>query len=157
MIALGIDVSSTKIACGAIDDNGDILTAVGSIATRLRGAHRLVEVRTTTIALAAAFHDAHIAIVEIPWARTASSFVLLSIAGVVLEALQTALPYAVVLERPTSTWKANSVGFGNATKHEVMEHAHGIGYEGDDQDVADAVCMASAAWAEWWRMEGRTA
>jgi Holliday junction resolvasome RuvABC endonuclease subunit len=80
-----------------------------------------------------------------------SSFVLLSIAGVLMEAAQEAFPGAVVLDMPTQSWKRDSVGHGNASKAEVLEHAHGLGLIGNDQDVADALAMAQAGFESWAR------
>jgi len=157
MRAAGCDVSSRKVALACLDEHGGVAPYVAPIDGQLRGARRLVQVRAATITLADALRDVGVFVVEIPWASGASSFVLLSIAGVVMEALQVAVPAAVVLERSTGSWKCASVGKGNASKAECLAHANTLGYQGADQDVADSVCMAQAAWEAWHHQETRSA
>jgi Holliday junction resolvasome RuvABC endonuclease subunit len=149
VISLGADVSTTKIALAAIDEHGAITTCCVPVEDA-RGARRLMQVRAAaTAAIPGRFPEIAVAAVEIPWAKGASSFALLSVAAVTLEAIQDAAPGAVVLDVPTSVWKLDSVGHGNASKAEVMEHARGLGLEGDDQDLADALCLAQGVWERW--------
>lgn len=149
MIALGVDVSTKKIAFSTIDDDGRIVPNVHILLGDHRGARRLCEARRIARTQARRYSDLAVAVVEIPWARSGSSFALLSIAAVCLEAVQAEHPGAVVLDLPTQSWKLDSVGRGNASKDECMAYAHGLGMMGADQDVADATCMAQAAWYRW--------
>lgn len=151
MIALGVDVSTKRLAIAGLRADGSITSHALSLDPNRRGAHRLREARTTAWAVLDGYRlqEACAVVVEIPWAANKSSFALLSVAAVVLEAAQAALPGAVVMDVPTPTWKLETVGHGNATKAEVMGHVRGLGYEGEDQDVADALCMAQVAWNRW--------
>jgi Holliday junction resolvasome RuvABC endonuclease subunit len=157
MIALGADVSTKKIALAALRDDGTF--KLHNIAViDARGARRLMQVRAAVrVAVMGRFPETAVAAVEIPWAASASSFSLLAIAAVTLEAIQAAVPGAVVLDVPTQTWKKDSVGHGNASKADVLAHAQGLGYQGDDQDSADALCMAQGAWERWLRAAGEAA
>lgn len=148
MIALGCDVSTKKLAFAGLREDGSITSHVLSLDPNRRGAHRLREARTTAWAVLDSYRLQEVCavVVEIPWAGSSPSFSLLGIAAVVMEAAQAALPGAVVLDAPTQVWKRESVGHGNASKGEVADHAAGLGYEGGDQDVADALCMAQAGW-----------
>lgn len=155
MIALGIDVSTKKLAIAGLREDGSITHHVLMLDPNRRGAQRLREARTTAWAVLDGYRlqDVCAVVVEIPWAANKSSFALLSVAGVVMEAAQAALPNAVVLDVPTPTWKSETVGHGNATKLEVLDHVRGLGYGGADQDVADALCMAEVAWNRFKRAE----
>jgi len=148
MIALGIDVSTKKLAIAGLREDGSITHHVMMLDPDRRGARRLREARTTAWAVLDSYRLQEVCCVavEIPWAANKSNFALLAIAGVAMEAAQAALPGAVILDVPTPTWKSETVGHGNATKLEVADHAAGLGYEGGDQDVADALCMAQLAW-----------
>lgn len=160
MIALGIDVSSTKIAIAGIRDNGRLSTHALPLIEGAVGARRLREVRDVCWAILSTYaRDATCVCVEIPWASSkgGSSFVLLSIAAVALEASQASMPGAVVMEVPTPSWKVETVGSGNATKDDVMAHVRGLGYDGQDQDVADALCLAQCARERWTRAAGAAA
>lgn len=65
-------------------------------------------------------------------------------AGVVIETLcEHWGPYLV--ELPPATWKKHAIGKGNANKADHMEKAQELGYTGDIEDEADAVCIALAA------------
>jgi Holliday junction resolvasome RuvABC endonuclease subunit len=151
MIALGIDVSTRKLAIAGLREDGTITHHALSLDPDRRGARRLREARTTAWAVLDGYRlqDVCCVVVEIPWAANKSNFALLAIAGVVMEAAQAALPQAVILDVPTPSWKSETVGHGNATKLEVGDHAAGLGYDGSDQDVADALCMAQMAWDRW--------
>jgi Holliday junction resolvasome RuvABC endonuclease subunit len=151
VIALGIDPGSRRTAVSGLTDAGAVTSRVLAIPADLRGARRLVHARNVLAAHLAEHRDVAVVAVEIPWGGARSSFVLLSLAGVILEAAQTAHPGAVVLELTTGEWKRETVGHGAATKEAVLEHAHGIGLVGDDQDAADALCMAQAAFERWTR------
>lgn len=154
MICLGIDPSSKRLAFAALKDDGDIAHHVVVIPDELRGAQRLHSIRRVTVESLQGYGMPVVIVVEIPWANPkagGSSFVLLSIAGVLMEAAQEACPYAVVLDMPTQVWKRDSVGNGNASKADVLTHAQALGMVGTDQDVADALCMAQAGWGAWSR------
>lgn len=149
LVCLGIDVSSTKIAVGAIREDGSIAYHAAALPLGA-GARRLLTGLEATRAVLHPYRAvAAVIVVEIPWASGASSFALLSMAGVAMAAAQQACPGAVVTDCPTPTWKLESVGRGNATKQDVMVHAHALGYTGVDQDVADALCMAQCGWVRW--------
>jgi Holliday junction resolvasome RuvABC endonuclease subunit len=159
---LGIDPSSRRIAVAALKDNGDIAHHV-QIIPDLRGARRLHFIRRVIVESLQGYGQPAVVVVEIPWApptrkrkdgktvQGGSSFVLLSIAGVLMEAAQEAFPGAVVLDMPTQSWKRDSVGRGNASIPEYVEHAQGLGMVGDDIDVAAALCMAQAGFESWAR------
>lgn len=160
MIWLGIDVSSRKLAIAGIRESGSITYHAIPIAAGTAGARRLREARDATWAVMGAYRDDGATVtVEIPWASSkgGSSFVLLSIAAVALEASQAAIPGAVVMDVPTSSWKMESVGYGNASKDDVMRHAAGLGYAGADQDVADALCIAQCGMERWLASDGAAA
>lgn len=147
---LGIDPSSKKVATSMLATDGSVDFRIAPVPPALRGAHRLHWIRERMKVQLGAFTDVGMIVVEIPWApKASSSFVLLSIAGVLMEAAQAAQPGAVVMELPTASWKLRSVGHGNASKGECMEHAIGLGLDRDDQDLADALCMCQAGWEMW--------
>jgi Holliday junction resolvasome RuvABC endonuclease subunit len=149
----GIDVSSQKgIAFAWLDAGGNITYRKLHTDLELRGARRLVQIRAASTALAVRqMGNTGCCLVEIPWAARDDSFVLLSITGVVLEAVQAGAPHLAVMEVPTAQWKRWSVGKGNASKDEYRRHALNLGYEGNDEDIAAAVCMAQAAWNRYER------
>lgn len=152
MIALGIDPSSRKIATVSLGEDGQITTRLLPVADE-RGARRLAFIRSALGVQLSQFKDVAVIVVEVPWAnpKMGSSFVLLSTAGVIMETAQAVHPGAVVLDVPTSSWKLDSVGKGNASKAEVLEHAQARGLDGDDQDLADALCMAECGWYRWMK------
>lgn len=151
---VGVDVSTKKLAFAGISDNGDIVTNVEGIDDKLRGGQRLALARALAIVGFCVMEDeaeergeAVGAVgVEIPWApKGRSSFSLLAVAGVTLEAASAFNLDAVVMEMTTGEWKRESVGHGNATKLEVMTHALNRGLPvNHDQDLADALCIAEA-------------
>lgn len=153
---IGIDVSTRKVAIAGLRRDGSITHHALDINPSARGAHRLRAARDAAWAVLDTYRaQTPIALIEIPRGPQArgSGFSLLACAAVVMEAAQAAIPGAVVMEVVTSKWKVESVGFGNATKEECMEHAKGLGYDGADQDVADALCMAQAAANRWAKHE----
>ena len=149
MVALGIDPSSKRVAVAGLDENGSVSHQVFRIPDDLRGARRLRYIRILLEVELRQWTQVAVVVVEIPWANSSSSFVLLSSAGVLMESAQAAHHGAVVLDLTTNSWKRDSVGKGNATKDEVMAHAFGLGLDVEDQDVADALCMAQAGWVRW--------
>lgn len=159
MVSVGIDVSTRKIAIAALPEPGKRFALDAplrcdaiDIPTGVAGARRLQQIRMRTYShIRRMYQHAAVIVVEIPWARADSSFALLSAAGVVMEAAQSAAVGAVVKEVPTPTWKLHSVGHGGSSKDQVMDYVRTIGYDGDDQDIADAVAMAAAGWDFWRR------
>jgi hypothetical protein len=149
----GIDVSSQKgIAFGWIDENGRVTHRKVHLDLTARGGRRLVQARLACHAIAVRqMGDTACGIIEIPWASRDNSFVLLSLTGVVLEAVQAGAPHVAMMEVPTGQWKGWSVGRGNATAPEYQAHAKALGYDGNDEDIAAAVCMAQAAWNRYDR------
>lgn len=152
MVALGIDPSTQKIAVAGLHESGDVSHQTFRVPADLRGARRLRHIRILLEVELRQWSPVPVVVVEIPWAnpkKGGSSFALLASAAVLMEAAQAAHHGAVVLDMPTQSWKSDSVGSGNASKEQVMAHALGLGYDGADQDVADALCMAQSGWVRW--------
>lgn len=151
MVSLGIDPSTAKVAVASLADTGAVDHDTYRIPSDVRGARRLRYIRQLLSVELRRFEQVAVIVVEIPWSPRSrgTSFSLMGSAAVLMEAAQCAHHGAVVLELPTQSWKADSVGNGNASKAEVMAHAIGLGLDVDDQDVADALCMAQAGWVAW--------
>lgn len=148
MVSLGIDVSASKLAFASLGENGEVRHFRHFVLPGIAGARRLAACRLgTTTVIERHFPDACVVIVENPW----PGHVLLSIGAVVLEAAQAALPGAVVMDVQAATWKLDSLGNGRASKAAGMEHALALGLLVEDQDCADALCMAQAGWHRWNR------
>lgn len=151
MIAIGCDVSTRKIAVAGIREDGSLVTRALELDPNARGARRLVGARMVAYA-AFAPHVAECCacVVENPLVRRADMR-LVGVACVVIEAAQSAMPGAVVMDVHVGTWKREVLGdgHGGAPKSEVMAHARGLGYQGDDQDIADALALATCAWERW--------
>lgn len=138
--SLGVDVSTKLLAFGAVSSDGDckwwaLPVGGADTAQRFRSAHRQImgagfPVRPTC------------AIVEDPKVRT-HCFALIGMAGVVMGALSARLD-CPVMELQTTKWKKGVVGHGHASKDMVLVHARSLGYRGNSQDEADAVCIAAA-------------
>lgn len=154
MIAVGVDVSSKKLAFASVDTDGPHKVSVWPL-TEKEPARLFAQARSVAMATTRRFPGAYIFAVEIPYTPH-QNFKLMGVAAVVVEAIQSSCPGAVVLDVSTGAWKKETVGFGNATKDHVLAHARAQGYEGDDQDVADALCVAEYA-REVWLAEGRRA
>ena len=147
--AWGIDVSTRRVAIGATDGS-DVRWASTDIAPNVRGAYRLSLIRAATETLIHGFAR--------PWATNRPSAIvvedanigaaankpLIQAVGVVMEVCQSVCR-CPVLELPIGTWKKEVIGFGNAQKDRIMSEAVSLGYEGDIQDEADAVCISFAA------------
>lgn len=159
MISIGIDVAiGKKIAIASLDEDGNLRTHLLPVPAGA-GARRLTHIRKATRqAIKTRFATGCVVVVEIPWAPGGqSNFELLAATGVVLEAAQDALAGAIVMEIPTARWKLHSVGQAVASKDKCIEHAQGLGYTGEDSDVADAVCMADCGWSLWAKHTKRAA
>lgn len=145
MIALGIDLSVRKLAIGGLRDDGTLTHHAFALDASLRGADRLVSLRRIAVAgLAPYASQAHVVLVEDVWRGE-----LQRMAAVVEEAAKSTIPGAMVICLRPSQWKVWAIGHGDATKDALMAHAHRRGYDGDDQDIADALCMASGASERW--------
>jgi Holliday junction resolvasome RuvABC endonuclease subunit len=153
VIALGIDVSTKKLAIAGIREDGSLVTKALELDPNARAARRLVGARLVAhAALGGHAGECCACIVENPLNRR-PNMQLLGVAFVVIEAAQSAMPGAIVMDAHVGTWKKEALGdgHGGATKEEVMAHAIALGYEGQDQDIADALVMADCAWGRWNR------
>lgn len=148
--AWGVDVRTGLLAVGALSgdrearwwslDTGEAGRAVG--AARLSGIRgRWLDV---LLDVPADLRPTAVIVENPTIVRT--DFRLLTLCGVVMEAIYTAYG-CPVLELTVGEWKKEVVGKGNAGKPEVLERARMLGYRGDSQDEADALCMAQAALA----------
>jgi Holliday junction resolvasome RuvABC endonuclease subunit len=154
MIAVGLDVSTRRIAIAAVTDEVRRVQVV-ELDARERGARRYMQARAAVrAAIEHKFRDATVFGVEVPFTPHQNQ-ALMGLAAVSLEAVQAAMPYAVVLDLNTGTWKKDTVGHGNATKDQVAAWALGLGYDGDDQDVCDAIGVAVCARERWLAEIGR--
>jgi Holliday junction resolvasome RuvABC endonuclease subunit len=159
MVALGIDCSTRKLAVAGIREDGSIATHALELSPTARGARRLVGARTVAHAVLQPYAgEACACVIENPLNRRAN-MQLLGVAFVVIEAAQAAMPGCVVMDAHVGVWKREALGdgYGGADKALVMAHARGLGYEGDDQDLADALTMADCAWGRWHRAQRETA
>ncbi len=146
---VGVDVSTRKLAFVAHMSTGEVRCLVRPLDGSLRGARRLHHARLVAERTARTmFPDAACVAVELPFTPH-QNVALMGVAAVTLEAVQAAVPGAVVLDVNTGVWKRDTVGFGNASKEHVMAHARAQGYDGSDQDVADAWCIAVFAREAW--------
>ena len=141
----GIDVSTKRIAIACY---GDGVADVGSVDIKqdVRGAARLVRVRRA--ALKAARRHVHypsLIVVEDANVGAAANKPLIQAVGVVLEAMAYAYTCPVA-ESPIGTWKKAALGRGNAVKADVWEGALAHGFAPENQDEADAACVAVAAY-----------
>lgn len=149
MIAWGVDVSTRRIAIGAIDMTGAVHAVSRDVPQDRRGARRLVEVRRA--AQTAGWHlsqdfggQPSAILVEDPTFGGRTNPPLIQAFGVVLEAM--AFDYLCpVLEIPVGTWKREALGKGNASKDDIWAEAMRLGIEPANQDEADAICIAVAA------------
>lgn len=147
--AYGVDVSTRRIAIGMYSAGGGYRWASTEVPAGLVGAERLCVIRDLTIDLAEDMagddNPPTAVVVEDVNVGAATNAPLSQAVAVVSEALFSFFG-CPVLELPIGTWKADSIGNGAAKKPEVMAHAVSLGYTGDCQDEADAVCIAQACW-----------
>lgn len=151
----GVDVATDHIAIGALSMHTDCRAWTITIPQVSRGARRLTELRAalrtnlseigagglTTGQPAWAWPTA--VVVEMPLI-VRPDFRLLGSTAVTMEVIQ-ACRDCPVLELPTTSWKLDVLGHGNASKDEIAAFAERLGYTGTSQDEADAVCIAHAA------------
>ncbi len=151
MIALGIDVSTRKLAIAGVRDDGSIVFHALELSRKARGARRLVGARTAAYGALGAYRtEACVIAVEVPIiGGRANNRELLAVAYSVVEAAQAACPDAVVMDVPLSTWRKAVLGRGNADKDDALRYAAGLGYHGDDVDLAEALCVAEYGWGRW--------
>lgn len=144
--ALGVDVSTRRIAVGWVSSDGDVGAVSADVDPKLRGAQRLAEVRLAAWSAAAAANlragAPHLVVVEDANVGSATNKPLIQAVGVVLEALS---DYPCpILELPIGTWKKLALGNGAAKKGAIWEGALAWGARPDNQDEADAVMIAVA-------------
>jgi hypothetical protein len=148
--ALGIDVSTTKLALAWIATDDTISWHTHTISPSVDPSRRLVYWRSYLHSHAEAFLDDVVTVaVEIPWA-VRPSFFLLGTAAVCVEAL-TACLRAPVLTLTAGEWKSRCGLSGAATKAQTACFAEGLGYGAGDGDVADALGIAYAGRLLWER------
>ena len=148
--AWGVDVRTGLVAVGAVSSDGEVLawSVDTGLVGRQQGAQRLAGVRELLIARLGLVEDEFrpgAVVVENPLI-VRPDFRLLTLVGVVMESFFAVLR-CPVLELTSGEWKAEVCGHGHASKPVVLERARQIGYRGDLQDEADAVCMAVSALA----------
>lgn len=149
VIAVGVDISTKKIAVAGVREKGSLVTRALALDPSMRGARRLVAARTVAhAALGEHAKEAAIIVVENPM-HARPNMGTLGIAFVVIEAAQSACPGAVVMDCPPSVWKKQILGHGRADKSDALAFAHSLGYSGDDDDIADALCLAQLGWVRW--------
>lgn len=148
MIALGVDVSTKKIAVAGVREDGALTLHALALDHTRRGARRLAEARAAAYAVLAGYsHDCCTVMVEEPAGGQVRE--LLRVACVVAEAAQAALPGALVWTVGQSVWKRELLGHGHAGKDMSLAFAAGLGYTGTDDDLSDALCLAQLAWDRW--------
>lgn len=146
--AWGVDVSTKLVAIAAYSPVEGFQWTSEGVPSGLVGAERLAAVRSLTRGIADDFYPGRTPtaiVVEDVNVGAATNAPLAQAVAVVSEALFSFFG-CPVLELPIGTWKADSIGNGAAKKPEVMAHAVSLGYAGDCQDEADAVCIAQACW-----------
>lgn len=155
MLAMGVDISTRKIALAGLAYDGTLHTHAVHLPTADRGARRLSVARSilTQSLKAPKWQDTVVVVIEVAW----PGFVLLSMTAVVMETVQTAFPGSIVSEVSAGTWMKETVGHGKASKPEYIAFAQAQGLETDDEDLAAATCMAVCAWERWNRDVGEAA
>lgn len=160
-VFVGIDVAAAKpCAVAALTSTGWVTWS--SPVSRVAGALRLSEVRASVFGhvydLQARYGAVVCAAVEVPFS-TASSFVLPAVAGICLEAVQSAAPGAVVLDRTVGSWRKDVFGRGNLktaeAKQRALELAAEHGLREVDDDMAEAACLALLARDKWLEVVDR--
>lgn len=147
MIALGCDISTRKLAFGGVRDDhaASITTHVLALDYTRQGAMRLREARAAAFGVFSGYQaECCTVMVEEPPRGD-----LMRLACVVAEAAQAAIPGALVWQPGPTVWKKELLGHGHAGKPIAVAFAQGLGYDGNDHDVADALCLAQLAWSRW--------
>ena len=142
---LGLDPSSRAVGLAAIHETGELhhhlLTAPGNVV-----ADRFVWLRREIRQWITPFADTGVmcAVIEDPAMHLAGSTLRASL-GVVLEAVRSILPNTAIHVLKSTEIKRHALGNGAGKKRDLMTGARLLGYDGDSQDVADAICCADAA------------
>lgn len=145
----GVDLRVGKVVWAAVKGSRGLLAPV--VAPQMPGARRLAwwHAHASDAVLRFAEQAPPASVwVEAPGGRHVHP-ALMHLTGVVLAATYGALsglygwPVAVELI-PVATWKKEAVGFGGASKDDVLRWARGRGYQGGDFDEADAFGVATA-------------
>lgn len=142
LLALGVDCSTTQTAMVVLDHTG--FRALRRVVhdTKEQGARRLMQIRAAvggTLDMAA--WDLSVATVEVPL-NVQRSFALESCAAVVLEVIQHRYPHLIVLDPTPRQWQSFVLGGSVKGKGQALAHAEGLGLETDDDNLADAACIA---------------
>lgn len=149
----GIDLSTTAVDLVVVNHQGEYQhipsLARGTVTVPERLLAQLDQ--TTQFATAMASHFPPLAVyVELPTGLHPNPPLMMA-CGVVQAALERALqtqPHRVGIHTiAVSAWKKAAVGNGNASKEAVLAWARALGYDGDRQDGADALGVATfASW-----------
>jgi Holliday junction resolvasome RuvABC endonuclease subunit len=142
---VGIDAGSIKCGLAALNDDGDITTHLVELKARTAMPDRLVALDLAVAAWLTRLADTGTwcCVVENPVHERGGSTLLASY-GVCVAAARRMLRCPVMT--PTNTeWKSHTPVGGKAKKDDVMRYSRLLGYEGDSQDIADAVGCADAA------------
>lgn len=143
---IGIDPGSRCVGLAAIREDGKIRYQAFHTTGELQD--RFVQIRQHVRSWLSPLADEGVwnVVIEQPGTRH-GGVALLGSFGVVLEATRSLLKDTVIHELPSASWKRLALGTGAATKAEVMEAAHRLGYPRSQnwQDIADALCIAKAA------------
>jgi Holliday junction resolvasome RuvABC endonuclease subunit len=147
----GIDGKSTKLAIGW--DGAERGSESWLFPTGLHDGERLAAIyqaaRFEASVLAERYPPAYVFYEEVVLYSQRPAPILYQACGVIVAAVYEALRYVhpfpvTVAPIPTSDWKRRSVGHGHAKKDDVLLWARRDGYTGQDQDEADAWCIAVA-------------
>lgn len=143
--SLGVDVN-TKVTAMVVVGQGAVHdTMLVHHRTGEQGPRRLMMIREAVrSALAGAHWRVDVAAVEIP-VNHHRSWPLESAASVVQEAVQAHFPHAIVLDPEPSHWQEATIGAGRDAKPRSLAHARANGLETDDDNLADAYCLAEYA------------
>lgn len=146
MWAWGFDVKSRGFSVGVLSDRGESSWATRDVDPRgkLRGAERLHLVRRAVVTFAEQMPAPTVAMVELPVGRFPAPS-LVQASGVVGEAVWDVWGCPVMEATPT-VWRLEVLGKGNADKRDALAYAASeFGYFGDDDNEAEALCIAAHA------------
>jgi hypothetical protein len=142
LFALGVDCSTKATALVVLDHTGYYQHRLVVHDTKEQGARRLSQIRAAVGAvLDLAAWDLSVAAVEVPLNHN-RSFALESCAAVVMECIQARYPHLIVLDPDPSAWQADTIGRGKDAKDRALAHAAANGFDTDDDNLADAYCIA---------------
>jgi Holliday junction resolvasome RuvABC endonuclease subunit len=145
LFALGVDCSTLATAMVVLDHTGYYQHRLVAHDTREQGARRLMQIRAAVGGvLDLAQWDLTVAAVEVPLNHN-RSFALESCAAVVMECVQTRYPHLIVLDPTPNEWQTDTIGSGKDAKDRSLAHAAANGFDTDDDNLADAYCIAEYA------------